>query len=85
MIMSTELVLMGKLHRSQRTVSMGNPDALFKGIPKGSELITSISDRMKSVHVHVPAHLPLSALRFCMCQILLTVRLTAMSLLSPAT
>lgn len=27
-MMSMELVLMGRLHRSQRTVSIGNPDAL---------------------------------------------------------
>lgn len=30
MIMSTELVLMGRLHKSQRTVSMGSPDMLFE-------------------------------------------------------
>lgn len=32
MIMSTELDLMGKLQRSQRTVSMGNPETLFDSI-----------------------------------------------------
>ena len=30
MMMSTELVLMGKSHKSHRTVSMGSPDTLFE-------------------------------------------------------
>lgn len=73
---------MGKLHRSQRTVSMGNPDAL-----KQMEMFTYCKKKVQKTTDEgkgLRPHLPLSALRLWMWQMLLTVRFTAMSLLSPA-
>lgn len=44
MIMSTELVLTGKLHRSHRTVSMGSPGELVEKQRAIVEVMSSVHD-----------------------------------------
>ena len=79
MIMSTELVLMGRLHKSQRTVSMGSPDMLFERKSSRWSQVNKSAQKYYLLMAWLLSYLPLSALRFWMWQILLTVRLTAMS------
>lgn len=95
-MMSTELVLSGKWHRSHWAVSIGKPGEVLGenkfAVSCGNHNISTdswFSDFFKhNLKQHgiggcLQAYLPPSCFFFTMWLMLLTVRLTAMSLLSP--